>query len=123
MLAVSGIVVKKGRVLLCRRRTGLGRGTWEFPTFEIEDGETAEDSLERNFFDSFSVRVSGMQGYGARTMDGPPFVRIFLYGAQISGKMDFDGAYDHCKWLSIKGLANFRQSPACVTAIKGLESL
>lgn len=124
MLAVSGIVVNNGRVLLCRRRGGTYYGgSWEFPTFEIEDGETAEDSLERNFFDCLSVQVFGLANLGAVSMESSPFVRFFLYSAEISGNVRPEGTYNRCKWLKIKELARFRQSFACVTAINALQNL
>lgn len=122
MLAVSGVVARKGRVLVCRRSSGMFyRDSWEFPTFEIEDGETIEDSLERNFFDCFSVQVvcGGLLNVGV--MEGNPSVRIFLYGVDILGKIKFVQGYSCYKWLKIKELARFRLSPACVTSIKGLE--
>lgn len=123
MLAVSGIVVNNGRVLLCRRRGGTYYGgSWEFPTFEIEDGETAEDSLERNFFECFSVQVSGFDRLCTRSMEGNPSVRIFLYGVNLLEKLRSVQGYSRYKWLKIKELARFRLSPACVTTIKALEN-
>ncbi|MCF0220721.1 MAG: NUDIX domain-containing protein [Fibrobacter sp.] len=124
MFAVSGIVVREGRVLLCRRnQTGYYGGAWEFPVFEVEEGETAEDSLERNLFDCLSVQLKGAENYGALDMGERSFVRIFLYGAEIEGKIKAEGAYNRYKWLKIKELKKFRLSRACVTAIKGLENL
>lgn len=124
MLAVSGIVANRGRVLLCRRRShGIHGGAWEFPTFEIEDGETIEDSLERNLFDCLSVQLEGPANYGAVAMTEKPFVRIFLCSAKIRGKIRVEGAYDRCKWLKIKELDGCRLSAACVTAVNGLGKL
>lgn len=124
MLAVSGLVIRDGRILLCKRSSGMFYGgSWEFPTFEIEDGETAEDALERNFFECFSVQVSGFDRLCTRSMEGNPSVRIFLYGVNLLEKLRSVQGYSRYKWLKIKELARFRQSPACVTAIKGLESL
>ena len=56
MLAVCGIVRRKGRVLMCKRGAGtLFPGFWELPTEILEDGETAEDALERAFFERLTV--------------------------------------------------------------------
>lgn len=124
MLAVSGIVAHKGRVLVCRRSAGMFyEGSWEFPTFEIEDGETAEDSLERNMFDCFSVQVCSEGFVGAGTMKDRSSVRIFLYSVEIRQKIRSVSGYSCFKWLKIKDLARFRLSPACVTSIKRLEIL
>lgn len=124
MIAVSGIVSRNGRVLVCRRSSEmLFGGSWEFPTFEIEDGETAEDSLERNFFECFSVQSSCFGRLWARTMEGNPSVRIFLCGVKLREKIKSVQGYSRCKWLKIKELSHFRLSPACVTSIKVLENL
>lgn len=123
MLAVSGIVARKGRVLVCRRSSEMFfGGSWEFPTFEIEDGETAEDSLERNFFECLSVQVAGARFIGARSMVRNPNVRFFSYGVEISQKVRWVNGYSSFKWLKINELRRIRLSPGCVTSIKTLEN-
>ena len=56
MLAVCGIVRRKGRILMCKRPAcGMFPGFWELPTESLEENETFEDALERVFFEKTKV--------------------------------------------------------------------
>lgn len=124
MLAVSGIIVKDGKVLLCRRhRNALQGGFWEFPTYELEGDDSLEDSLERNLFDCFSVQVAGPVFLGSADLGGKDQMRIFSYGAKTNKNPVECKGYSRCKWLKIKELCRFRLSSACVTAINGVQIL
>ena len=124
MLVVSGIVMRKGRVLLLQRSALMSQsGKWEFPAFEVTEDETMEDCLERNIFDCLSVQVIGAETCGALPMVKLPFVRFFLYRVEIRGNVKLCAAYSRCKWLKIKELWRFRLSLAGVTAINGLQKL
>ena len=78
MLAVCGLVWRKGRFLMCKRGGGmLFPGYWELPTEILEDGETAEDALERAFFERLTINLRSAKPLGAvdfRVL--PPYVTI-----------------------------------------------
>lgn len=54
--SVAGIVVKDGRLLVARRTPGgaLG-GKWEFPGGKVEEGESDQEALSREFLEELSV--------------------------------------------------------------------
>jgi len=59
MIAVSaGIVVRDGRIMLCRR---LDKGDqalkWEFPGGKLEKGESPEGALERELMEELKIRT------------------------------------------------------------------
>jgi len=70
--SVAGIAIDDGRLFVALRKPGgsLG-GKWEFPGGKVEDGESDEDALKREFLEEF--------GAGIRV--GP-----FLAGAEFSNK-------------------------------------
>ncbi len=47
MLAVDGIVLRKGKVLLIKRSTLPYKGHWALPGGFVEHGETVEDAVAR----------------------------------------------------------------------------
>jgi A/G-specific adenine glycosylase len=54
-----GVVYKKGRLLITRRKPeGLLGGLWEFPGGKIADGETAEAACRREIAEETGIRVS-----------------------------------------------------------------
>ncbi|NNC87769.1 MAG: (deoxy)nucleoside triphosphate pyrophosphohydrolase [Akkermansiaceae bacterium] len=55
---VCAVIVKDGRVLLCRRAAGSHlAGQWEFPGGKVEDGEGPEAALDREIREELGCRV------------------------------------------------------------------
>jgi 8-oxo-dGTP diphosphatase len=56
--SVAGIAVERGRLFVARRKAGgdLG-GKWEFPGGKVEDGESDEDALRREYREEFGLEV------------------------------------------------------------------
>lgn len=120
MLAVSGIVRNKGKLLLCKRNfTSAYSGMWEFPTEPIEDEETLEEALERHFFERLSVLPKSIKLIKA--VDLPLYGGIRLYLADVELEnccLDNVYGYSDCRWLKVEDLANYSMAPASVRVIK-----
>ncbi len=55
---VAAIVMRRGRVLICRRgTTGLLGGLWEFPGGRVARGESLQESVERLCEETAGIRV------------------------------------------------------------------
>lgn len=57
---VTGILAHEGRLFIQQRKTNdIWGGLWEFPGGQLEEGESAEDALEREFLEEtgYSVEV------------------------------------------------------------------
>lgn len=59
MIVVSaGIVVRDGKIMLCRRRPGGSMGLkWEFPGGKLESGESPQQALERELREELAVET------------------------------------------------------------------
>lgn len=58
---VYGIAVKNGKLLLVKQYKGPHSGKWELPGGGIEAGETAEDTLRREFREEVGISFDTMQ--------------------------------------------------------------
>ena len=124
MIAVSGILMKKRRFLLCKRpQNVVYGGSWEFPTTEIVSDETAEDALDRVFFENLTANLRGYAYLGGENMVWFPKARVLSYAVCTEQRYYNLNGYMYCKWVTASELERYRLSPFCVTAIKGIKFL
>lgn len=68
IVAVKGIIVFQGRILIVRRAAAdvVGAGSWECPGGKIDFGEGLEDALEREIAEETGLSVTvGAVAYAA----------------------------------------------------------
>jgi len=71
LLVVAGVFVREGRLLLARRPAGRPwAGLWEFPGGKVEDGETPEDALVREWREEMDVTPVGLSPWRFETTAG-----------------------------------------------------
>ncbi|MDC7228608.1 MAG: (deoxy)nucleoside triphosphate pyrophosphohydrolase [Spirochaetales bacterium] len=57
-ISVAGVAEKEGKVLVALRKPGTSIGEkWEFPGGKLEDGETPEDALIREYDEELNVEI------------------------------------------------------------------
>ena len=106
MLAVCGIVRRKGRILMCKRAASASYpSVWELPTEVLEDGETAEDALERAFFERLTVNVKNMRAVGAVSAEN---IRFLGYEVELRKNFFHIYGYEGFRWVKPSGLSVMR---------------
>jgi 8-oxo-dGTP diphosphatase len=71
LLVVAGVFVRQGRLLLARRPAGRAwAGLWEFPGGKVEEGETPEDALVREWREEMDVTPVGLIPFSFSTIAG-----------------------------------------------------
>lgn len=71
LLVVAGVFVRGGRLLLARRPAGRPwAGLWEFPGGKVEEGETPEDALVREWREEMDVTPVGLAPFHFSTTAG-----------------------------------------------------
>jgi 8-oxo-dGTP diphosphatase len=96
--SVAGIAINEGRLFIARRKAGgdIG-GKWEFPGGKVEEGESDEDALRREYLEEFGVpvEVGPLLASAGFTHKGFQFTlnayRIFFQNGQFQAK-------EHSEW-------------------------
>lgn len=115
LTAAVGILCQDGKVLIGRRpEGGILAGLWQFPGGRLEDGESLEDCLRREWEEELGVQIEPLEKIGSydhahtnfritvhafecRLVKGEPqaldhteirWVEIFLLGEYPMGKID-----------------------------------
>jgi len=122
---VAGIVQNGDKILLARRRPGSHlAGYWEFPGGKIEQGESHQQSLERELNEEFSIRTQtgafiaeSLYDYGHR--------RIRLHGylsTYIGGEFTLE-SHDQVRWVRLEEIEYFDLAPADIPILQALKLL
>ncbi|MDA3852550.1 MAG: NUDIX domain-containing protein [Spirochaetaceae bacterium] len=57
--SIAGIVIKEGKILVMKRLPkGIMANKWEFPGGKLEQGETPEEAMKREWLEELEVPVS-----------------------------------------------------------------
>jgi 8-oxo-dGTP diphosphatase len=78
VVAVGGVAVRDGALLLVQRGTDPGRGRWSIPGGRVEPGETMAAAVERELLEEtgLSVRCGDFLGWAERM--GPAYHYVIL---------------------------------------------
>ncbi len=63
--SVAGILINQGKVFIAKRGpAGSFHGCWEFPGGKVEEGESDEAAIEREFDEEFGIAVGALRLLG-----------------------------------------------------------
>lgn len=113
-VAIGGVVIKDGRVLLVRRGKPPALGEWAIPGGSVELGETLEEAVEREIREETGVIVGAGQVchlFEAIKRDDAGRVRfhyviIDLVAEHVSGNPVPAGDVTAAEWLASGDLEN-----------------
>ncbi len=104
-----GIVFKKGRVLITRRKPeGLLGGLWEFPGGKIRTGETAETACIREMKEEVNLKIR-IDSYLCNVRHAYTHFKILVdvfCCSYVSGRVRLNGPVDH-RWISLDRLSDY----------------
>ena len=89
LIGVAVIVIKKDTVLLGKRRSSHGDGTWAFPGGHLEINESIKGCARREIFEETGIRIKNLR-YGPYTNDifekeGKHYVTLYVLADFDSG--------------------------------------
>ena len=99
-----GVVVKKDRVLITKRKNeGLLGGLWEFPGGKVKKGETAADACIREIGEEVNLKIS-VDRHLTRVNHAYTHFKIVMdvfICNYVSGRVNRKGPVAH-KWIAIE---------------------
>ena len=105
----TGIVIKKGRLLITRRKPdGLLGGLWEFPGGKVKKNETAADACVREIREETGLTV-GISGFLTRVRHAYTHFKIEMdvfFCDYVSGEVLLDGPVDY-QWIDPAEIRKF----------------
>ena len=113
---VAGILENDGFVFIARRpaHKHLG-GHWEFPGGKVEQDETLEECLVREFQEEFNIQIS-IKGKFIDTTYSYPNIKIHLHSYLIQAQCDLAeihaAEHDAISWVQIENLPQYQLAPA-----------
>ena len=87
-ISVAGVAEKNGRFLIALRKPGTSIGVkWEFPGGKMEDGESPEQALVREFDEELSVGVRvGKKLCEGAFSNGPKNYTLLAYQIELENE-------------------------------------
>ena len=115
-IGVGGAAVRDGRLLLVRRASRRGRGSWQVPGGFIEPDETIEEAVIREVAEEASVTTEVQRVLGVRNRYDPDIgnsLYVVLLLRPVSGdpKPD-DHEVDRAGYFSLEEIRALEQVPA-----------
>ena len=119
---VAAVVMRNGKYMIARRAPGKHlAGYWEFPGGKIEDGESPEDSLQREIEEEFGVYAQVGAYLGENVHDyGDKTVRLMAYEATVEQDIHQSTDHDQIEWVELNQMDDYPLAPADVPLLRYL---
>lgn len=122
MIDVVAAVIENeaGKILVAKRKQGKKlAGFWEFPGGKIEEGETPEESLQRELQEEMNVEIEVGAFIGENVHYYGEFaIRLMVYRARIiRGEIKLSD-HEEYAWLEAGELTNVKLAPADIPLVQ-----
>lgn len=106
---VAAVIVADRKVLLVRRRVREGPLSWQFPSGEVESGETVEAAASREMHEEVGLKVAPTEVIGERVHPTTGRHMVYLACRVVSGSPYLADAEELAElaWCRLDQLADF----------------
>jgi 8-oxo-dGTP diphosphatase len=120
---VAAVMQKDGKYMIARRRPGKHlAGYWEFPGGKIEEGETPEESLQREMQEEFGVHAEIGDYLGDSVHDyGSKIVRLMAYKATVEEDIHQSTDHDLIEWVECSRMSSYQLAPADIPLLQYID--
>jgi len=117
---VAAILKREGKYLIARRAPGKHlAGYWEFPGGKVEEGETPEESLQREMWEEFGVHADVGAYLGDNVHDyGSKVIRLLAYEVAVSGELLQSTDHDCIEWATLEEMRNYHLAEADIPLLQ-----
>ena len=114
IVVVAGVVLRGGRVMLCRRRpAGHDPSKWEFPGGKVEPGEGPERALERELREELHIETRTGRIYDVRhRIDGARELLLLFYFAELTDGEPEPVECSAVEWVEPERLTDYDLAPS-----------
>lgn len=112
-LSVAGIVLnREGKLLLCQRskKKKIAPGDWHIPGGGVDEGETIEQAIEREFREEMGLNVHGVHSFSGIVHDYPSESgnhRTVFILVQAKGKIHLNEENEAYAFVSMEELPDY----------------
>ena len=117
---VAGILLSNNRVLIAKRKKGKHlAGYWEFPGGKVENSETTEKTLVREFSEEFDVviRVNSEFHQNIHSYSDTTILLKSYLAELIKGDFKLKD-HDRIEWVKISDLKNYKVASADIPIVE-----
>ena len=121
---VAAVIESEGKYLIARRAVHKAQGgKWEFPGGKVEENESFEDALVREFMEEFGVRLS-VDGVLLMAPHNYPDIEINLVAMSARTEETITSSTDHdrIEWVDLIELSGYSLSDADLAVLHYLRS-
>lgn len=120
---VAAVVMRDGKYMIARRATGKHlAGYWEFPGGKIEEGETPEESLQRELQEEFGVQAKIGEYLGENLHDyGSKVVRLMAYQVFVDEQILHSTDHDQVHWVTLDQITGYQLAAADIPLLDYLK--
>src|SRR3990170_232288 len=107
-IAVGGIVVNDGDLLMVRRAKEPGMGLWSIPGGHVEHGEYLTDAVRREVKEETGLDVEVADLVGILEVLGPDHLVILDFGARVETRAEPAPSDDvsEARWVPLEEVAD-----------------
>lgn len=111
---VAGFIYENNKFLICQRPAGKARALlWEFAGGKVEQGETHEKALKREYMEELAVEIEVYDLFYSHSHEYEDIiVNLFIYHAKIINGTIQKLEHKNIKWISSKEIDNYSFCPA-----------
>lgn len=122
MIFACGIAQYKEKFLFFQRLTDVPYGgRWEFPAVAIDGEDSAEEALERDFFERSGLRIEKMEPLGSaliREVENSRMLFFRIFPEKIFVTPCSVLGYARSRWIAPRSATRYPLMSFCVTFIK-----
>lgn len=125
VIAVGGVVVKDGKLLMIRRGNDPGKGLWSIPGGRLDRGEYIVDAVAREVKEETGLDVEVRELLGILEVPGDPHYVILDHVAAYSGDAEPTpgGDVDAVEWVSFEDIDNRECTPRLLETLRSWGAL
>ena len=124
-VSTAGVVERDGTFLVALRKPGTSIGeSWEFPGGKMEEGETPQQGLSREFKEEFNLEITvGEQFHESTFSNKGATYKLMAFWVNIRGGDMDHPEHQEIRWVSPEELSGLPMASSDTAIVRTLTAL